>query len=93
MRGTVQDQVGRFLSAKMTEIIEGLNQIGLPSTADDQWRITIVLRNVDHDELTAVFGQDDEAALIVALQIVGASRTRTQYRASVAGIEEDQNDG
>lgn len=84
---TRKEAVAEILRLHMNSLLDKLAGIGLPDT----FRATIVLRNVEQDRATIVFGQDDEASLIVALNILGASEGRKQYKANASGIHEERS--
>lgn len=88
---TRKEAIAELLRDGLADLIDRLNRIGLPdTTGNDQWRATIVLRNVDNDKATILFGQDDEATIIVAMQTLGASKGRRQYNAGPTGLREEQ---
>lgn len=83
-------QAAEILRMGLDDILDRLNRIGLPGTTrDDQWKATIVLRNVDNDQQTIAFGHDDEATLIVALQILGAAKGRANYTVNHLGMRKN----
>ncbi len=66
--------VGRILANALNYTVDAINESAcLPMSADGQWRVTLVFRNIDDERATFIFGMDDVAALIVALRQLGGT--------------------
>ena len=88
---TRKEAAAEILRKGLDAIIADLDAIGMRAAgnAPGKLKATIVLRHTADDQATILFGHDDEATLIVALQTLGASRGREHYRATAEGLTKD----